>query len=166
MFYEKGSKFIKVSAQELLDKFNKNIESNALARQELLNKNIAVYEKRMASLVDDIANKITDGSFEASNIYTALDRDGIEGDKDQIKKTLLEIDHGSLKNLDNFYLGKKLVETKMNLEHNKYLLTNFQSTPAGLENLADSSGKLQLNENLKLTTFEDGKGGTVTLPIF
>lgn len=167
MFYEKGSKFVKVSANDLLTKFNKNLEANLLAKQELLSKNIVNHEKQISSLMTSIGSKLTSGSFDASTIFDLLAKDGIKGSAEEIKKALLEADFRSLKNFSKVYLGDKLVREKMHLMSDKILLANAQlpleQQVVESQVLASNASDNQIS---KITSFEDNQGNKVEIPIY
>lgn len=166
MFYENGSKFIKMDAQGLLDKFKKNIETNILTHQETLSKNIVHYEQQINDLVEKIANNLRSGSFEVSNMFDALEADGIKGSVEDIKKALLEADFQDLKNIGKKYLGDKLIQAKQNLIFTKIILEDAKLPLE--QQLVESNSftdRLKINEMNKITTFEDSKGDKVEIPI-
>lgn len=166
MFYENGSKFIKMDAQGLLDKFKKNIETNILTHQETLSKNIVHYEQQINDLVEKITNKLHDSSFETSKMFDALAADGINGKIEDIKQALLTADFQDLKNIESSYLGGKLVQAKQNLIFNKIILEDAKLPLE--QQLVESNSftdRLKINEMNKITTFEDNKGGKVEIPI-
>ena len=171
MFHEKGTKFIKLSADDLVNKIKKNIESNTQSQEEFLTKNILACEQQITSLIKDINEKISNGSFEASNILADLGSDGIKGGHEQIKQALMQAGWQDLENLKKSYLGKKLVQAKINLIDNNNLL-DYTHLPleqriAKTEGLAKEFGdRLQLNKFASLTSFEDSKGNKVEMPIY
>ena len=166
MFYENGSKFIKMGANDLLNEFKKNVETNILTHQETLSKNIVHYEQQIDDLVEKITNKLHDSSFETGKMFDALAADGIKGKIEDIKQALLEADFQDLKNIESSYLGGKLVQAKQNLVFNKIILEDAK-LPLDQQLVESNSftDRLKINEMNKITTFEDSKGGKVEIPI-
>jgi hypothetical protein len=170
MFYENGSKFVKIDANGLLEKVKHNTENNIKIRQQEIAKNVAFYEKEVSGLAKDIKNTLKGGSFNVSAMYDALEKDGIKGNAEEIANAVAKADFRDLKNFEKISLGKRLVNAKQRLMTNESLLFYLQQP---IEKQIDQSGQLannfgeelQLKNVTSLTNFEDAKGNQVEIPI-
>ncbi|MFZ2310126.1 MAG: hypothetical protein WAW11_01120, partial [Patescibacteria group bacterium] len=171
MFYENGSKFVKIDANGLLEKVKHNTENNIKIRQQEIAKSVSFYEKEVNGLVNDIKNTLKSGSFSVSAIFDALEKDGIKGSVSDIIAAVAKAEFQDLKNFEKTSLGKRLVNAKQRLVTNESLLFYLQQP---LEKQIDQSGQLannfgeelQLKNVTSLTNFEDVKGNQVEIPIF
>lgn len=150
MFSNNGSKVIKLSLEDLINKVEKIAESGIKAKQEEANKNLIAQTERANNQVEKILQNLNN-----SDLQNALANVGVKGNKDEIKKQLLEKDYLQLKALESNRLCKNLINAKYEL-----LLATSEVNKANELTVAK-----QLETKLTINILEDSEKKSVKFPI-
>ncbi len=181
MFYDNGSKFIKIGADKIFDKFKQNVESNNIVQKVRLEQNIKFLDNKINTIVDRIGSILSGYDGNLMDAYEkSLKQDGITGNVNEIKETLKNINWDKLKHFGNVtiankHLGNDLMFAKIGIEENKSLIAEmekpiddqiFTSLEKNLKN-PEYAESMQLNNIFKnLINFEDSKGNKVDIPTY
>lgn len=153
MFYEGGSKVVKLSLEELQDKVNKNAEDEIKIRQEQASRILSVHEEKVNNIIDKVI-KNYDSNF--GSLASALESCGIKGSASEIKKLLSEKTSSDLSPLNKIPLGKLLVGAKWALE-------SVQEKKGQIDTLTVQEQIASLN--LKINVLQNNEGEQVEFPI-
>lgn len=153
VFYESGSKYIKISLTDLNKKIVKIAEAEIMSQQEQAAKNLLVQNERVAKTVDKVMQRLATADYDMRN---DLEKAGIKGSTEEIKKQLLDKDFVALKVLEGSRYFKDLIDVKFNL----------LSAKSNLYKTGQLSVEKQLATAMKINVLEDKAGNAITFPIY